>query len=76
MKNPQPYEKVTRDLRSMLINNFLGGIAWGFGATVGISVLLAIVGLLIKQVNLVPIVGTFLSEVLDFIFQHNQNLRM
>ncbi len=72
----EPNQRINQPLKKMFLNNFLGGIAWGLGATVGISLLLAIIGLLIKQVNLVPIVGNFLSEVLDFVFQHNQNLRM
>ena len=59
----------------MLLNNFLGGIAWGLGATIGLSVVLALLALILNNVNLVPLVGGFLSEVLDFMVKHNQNLK-
>lgn len=76
MKKPQPYERVNQTFRAILVNNFLGGIAWGLGATVGLSILVAILTLVLKHVNLVPIVGRFLSEVLDFMAKNNTHLPM
>lgn len=68
----EPVEKVHRSLHKMLLNNFLGGIAWGFGATIGLSIVLAILTLILKEINLVPIVGGFMSDVLQFMAQNNQ----
>jgi len=30
----EKYERVKRHLKDIILNNFLGGIAWGLGATV------------------------------------------
>ena len=68
-------EKVHRSLKQMLFHNFLGGIAWGLGVTVGLSLLLAFVALVIKEINLVPIVGQFMSDVLMYMVKSNPNLQ-
>lgn len=57
------YEKVLMSRKQIIVNNFLGGISWGLGATVGLSIVLAILGFLFSHINLVPIVGDFVSEV-------------
>jgi len=67
----EPVEHINRPLRKMIVNNFLGGIAWGFGATIGLSIVLAILTLILKQINLVPIVGGFLTDVLRFMANNN-----
>ncbi len=67
----EPIEHINRPLKKMLMNNFLGGIAWGFGATIGLSIVLAILTIILNQINLVPIVGGFLTEVLQFMAQNN-----
>jgi len=74
----QPFEKSSQNLpmKKILWNNFMGGIAWGFGATVGISIIFAILGLLAKNINFVPIVGTFTSQVIDFVLQNNRSVGM
>lgn len=70
----EPMERINRSLKRMLFNNFLGGIAWGFGATVGLSLFVAIMTLILKQINLVPIVGGFLSKVLEYMMHNNATL--
>jgi hypothetical protein len=69
------YEHIHRSRKHIFLNNFLGGMAWGLGASVGISVLLAILGFIASQVNIIPVFGTFISNIIDFILQHNQLLR-
>lgn len=70
----EPHELVKRPLKQLLINNFLGGIAWGLGATIGLSIVIALLTLLLKQINLVPIVGGFTSQVVNFVIATNPNL--
>lgn len=72
----QPYEKASRDLpfKKLLWNNFIAGIAWALGATVGLSIIIALLTLISKNINFVPIVGTFISEVINFILKTNPNL--
>lgn len=69
----QPYEKTSRDLplKKLLFNNFIGGIAWGLGVTVGLSLIFALLGVLAQTIDFVPIIGTFASNVIDFILAHN-----
>jgi len=72
----EPIERINRSLKRMLLNNFLGGIAWGLGATVGLSVFVAILTLILKQINLVPIVGEFLSKVIEYMMHNNATLQL
>ena len=67
----EPIERVHRPLKKMLFHNFLGGIAWGLGATVGLSIFLAIATLILNQINLVPIVGSFLSDVFEYMTRNS-----
>ena len=60
--------------QQIIVNNFIGGLAWALGATIGLSVIIALLTVLAKNVNLVPIVGNFVSEVINFILATNPNL--
>ena len=68
------HEHVLHPRKHIFFNNFLVGFAWGLGATIGLSVFLAIVGLIGKYVDLVPVVGNFVSKVLIFVLQNNPQL--
>ena len=71
------YEQVNTklSLHEIIINNFIGGIAWALGATVGISIIFTILGIIAQQINLVPIVGSFVSHIIDFILATNSNFK-
>ena len=73
----QPYQKVNQkfSFKEIVWNNFIGGIAWGLGATVGISLIFALLGILAKSIDLVPLVGSFTSDVINFILAHNNALQ-
>lgn len=68
------YQKVEEGKKELIINNFIGGISWALGATVGLAFVVAILGIIIKNVNVVPYVGNFVSNVLSFVVQKNPNL--
>lgn len=70
----EKHESLHRSKKEIFFNNFIGGIAWGLGATVGFSLVLAILGIIIKNVNLVPFVGSFVSDVLNFVISKNPAL--
>ncbi|HWY80028.1 MAG TPA: DUF5665 domain-containing protein [Candidatus Sulfotelmatobacter sp.] len=75
MTDPQPYEKTSiLSKKDIIINNFFGGIAWALGATVGLSFIFTLLGILAKNINFVPIVGSFVSEIINFILANNPNL--
>lgn len=70
----EKHEHVRKGLKQILINNFIGGIAWGLGATVGGTIILALLGYLLSRINLVPIVGVFATQITDFVLQNSSNL--
>ncbi len=67
----EKYENVTKSKKRIFINNFIGGIAWGIGATIGASVLLAVLAFLLGTLDVVPVVGNFVSQVSLFVEQQN-----
>lgn len=67
-------DRVNRSMKKLFINNFVGGIAWGLGVTVGLTLVLAIVGFFIGQLDYVPIIGTFVSDIVNFIDQNRLNV--
>jgi hypothetical protein len=74
MPDLQPYEKAsTLSKKQIIINNFFGGIAWALGATVGLSFIFTLLGILAKNVNLVPFVGSFVSQIINFVLANNPN---
>lgn len=58
----EPYEKVERSKKDIIINNFLGGIAWGLGVTVGLTIILAAIGLAFSSF-VIPAVNNFISQI-------------
>lgn len=70
----QPYEKVERDRKQILVNNFLGGISWGLGATIGLAVVLAVLGFILGKIDFIPIVGDFVSRINEYISQRDPRL--
>lgn len=75
-KTYQPYEKAITRLVwwEILVNNFMGGIAWALGATVGLAMFFAILTLISKNINFVPVVGSFVSDIINFILATNPNV--
>lgn len=75
MAKTQPYERASKlSKKEMVFNNFIGGIAWGLGATIGLSLVIALLTLLAKSFDLVPVVGSFVSDILNFVLTKNPNL--
>lgn len=58
------YVEVNQSTRKHFITGFMGGVGWAFGATIGTAVVAYIVSLLIRKVDLVPIFGQFIADVI------------
>lgn len=58
-----PADRVHRKLKDMVWYNFLGGIAWGLGVTIGLSILLALLGFIISKIDLIPGVGDIVKSL-------------
>lgn len=71
----EKHEQIHKTRREIFWNNFLGGVAWGLGATVGVSIFFAILGFVLSQLDLVPFVGSFVSQVADYVMKNNPHLR-
>lgn len=70
----QPHEKIHGKIKQIVVNNFIGGISWGLGATVGASIVLAVFGIIFSKINLIPVVGDFVSQITSFVLQNNPHL--
>ena len=70
----EKHEHIHKTKVEIFLNNFLGGIAWGLGATVGVSIFFAIFAFILNKVNLIPVIGGFVSEIARYVLQHNPNL--
>jgi len=73
----QPYERASKALsiKKIIFNNLIGGISWGIGATVGVSLFFAILTIITKTINfdLMPVVGSFVSQVVNFVISQRPN---
>lgn len=67
----QPYNTINNSRKNILINNFLGGLAWSLGTTIGLTVVVALLGMLLKNIAVVPIVGQFVIQITDFVSQNS-----
>ena len=57
-----------------MVDNFLGGLAWGLGTFIGASVVVAILAFLLSQVDLIPGIGKIIARIIDVINQYNQGI--
>jgi hypothetical protein len=67
-------EQSSRSRKQIFINNFLGGMAWALGATIGLALIAVILTLILKNISLIPVIGNFVAEVIRFVVQKNPNL--
>lgn len=65
---------VSNNWKRMVWYNFVGGIAWGLGVTIGLSIILTLLSLIIGKLSLIPIVGNFVTEIVSFVLQRNPHL--
>jgi len=70
----EKYEQVSSSRKRIFLNNFIGGIAWALGATIGLALIVTILALILKNVNFIPIVGDFVAKVIQFVIEKSPNL--
>ncbi len=51
--------------RYVLLNNFIGGIAWGAGTLVGVALVIAILLPILKNLVFVPLIGDMVDGILQ-----------
>jgi ABC-type amino acid transport system permease subunit len=56
---------VGKTLKQTIVHNFVGGIFYGLGLTVGIAVLAYLLSLLVGALGGLPVVGDFLADIVN-----------
>lgn len=72
----EKHEHIHKGKKEIFINNLIGGIGWSFGAILGTALLLGLLTVVARNVNLVPIIGEFISNVIDYILTTNRNIQV
>lgn len=67
----EKHEGIYKSRKQIFFNNIIGGFGWAIGVTFGISLLIALLGFLASRVDLVPVIGGFVSDVIKFIISKN-----
>ena len=67
----EPNEKIYRSRGKMLLDNFLGGVVWSLGVWVGSAVIIGILLYFLSKIDLVPIVGDFVSSISEYVAKNN-----
>ncbi|MBI2327646.1 hypothetical protein HYU92_05010 [Candidatus Curtissbacteria bacterium] len=59
------YLKPYKGKGAIFFDNFLGGFAWSFGSLIGLALIAVFVGYLISQIDLIPIIGGFIAQIMQ-----------
>lgn len=69
----EKYNNIHRSRKELLLNNFLGGLAWGIGVTIGLAIFLALLAFIASRIDTVPFVGNYISDVLKYLLENGTN---
>jgi len=61
----EPKDQIHRPRAKMMFDNFLGGISWSIGAFVGATIFVGLIGLIFSKINLVPIIGSWVAQIIE-----------
>lgn len=61
----EPHQNVYRSRKQIVIDNLLGGIAWGLGSIIGATIVVSLIGFLLSQVETVPFIGKIVQNVVQ-----------
>ncbi|MGE5676771.1 MAG: DUF5665 domain-containing protein [Pseudomonadota bacterium] len=66
------YVNIMTKPKTLLFNNFIGGVARGFGTAIGFTLLGAVVVYLLRQAVLLnlPFIGGFIAEIVKIVQDH------
>lgn len=66
------FEQTTKNLREILLNNFIGGLAWAVGVTVGFSLIIFLLANVFRNVGWIPFIGNFISDLTSYVLSNLQ----
>ncbi|KKR83796.1 MAG: hypothetical protein UU73_C0003G0245 [Candidatus Daviesbacteria bacterium GW2011_GWA1_41_61] len=55
---------MTLSKKEIIVNNFLGGLFWGFGSVVGAGVVVTVIGYILNALGIFSAIGNFFSQFL------------
>lgn len=53
---------MTLSKKHIMLNNFLGGLAWGVGSVIGATVVVTIIGYILKGLGVFTALGQFFQQ--------------
>lgn len=56
--------------KKIFVNNFIGGVSFALGSTVGLAIVIALLTFVLRQINLIPFFGSYVAEINKFIITH------
>ncbi|HXS14820.1 MAG TPA: DUF5665 domain-containing protein [Candidatus Saccharimonadales bacterium] len=56
--------------KDIILDNFLGGIAWGLGITLGAALILTSITIILRSLDVVPVIGNFAVQINHYIQTH------
>ena len=51
--------------KAIMFDNFLGGLFWSLGTFIGLGLLTVVTGYFLSRIDLVPIIGKWMAEILQ-----------
>ncbi len=69
----EKHEQVKQSKKQLIINNFIGGISWGLGATIGVTIIVGIITYALRVINLVPFLGDVATQVTSIVLSNLQS---
>ncbi len=68
------HNDIYRARKKILLDNFLGGIAWGLGTVTGgtlvLTVVIIVISYLLGKIELVPIIGEWVQAITQEVAKH------
>jgi hypothetical protein len=60
-------------MKNIIINNFIGGLSWAVGATLGISFIIFVLANIFRNANWIPFVGDLVVDITNYVLSNIQN---
>ena len=54
----------------IFVKNFIGGVAWGVGSVIGATIVVALVVIVVRSLNFVPVIGDWISGAVEVVEQN------
>jgi len=51
--------------KDIIVGNFLGGLAWGFGSVIGATIVVAIISAALSTLGVFNAIGSFFQQLLQ-----------